>query len=351
MRSIYSTTAMFATAAYGVVGNLLEAEKAKKAAMLARRNSVDGSAVEESEPVARVLKRIAQSMSESAIKVESHSIPISSSNDTTNQSSPQDDLSSSTKTGAAAPESTTSVSVSSSKKAGKQSRRASLQASDISARPAKQLKISPIDTRRPSVFGEPTDPESQLQRGHGASSSLTLPTMPLSASSAGTPMYPTDAVTLTSRHNSYSSAADGSLAWFGTSNFPQVPPQPTYSFTGDGSFDSVSHVPSTYAGQHSYQQVSTPISWDVSNLFHPDPSVLLQSIGFPTAQGQGHQHLSTSSTGLPSRLLSSYDQARGAQPGIMPDTPNQAAQYGLSNNPAEGSSTSWNPYSNHYDST
>lgn len=352
MRSIYSTTAMFATAAYGVVTKLLEAESGKKAAMLARRNSVDGSAVGELEPVGRVLKRIAQSMSESAIKVEPHSMPIPSSNDTTNQSSPQDDLSSSIKTGSAAPDSTTSVSISSSKKAGKQSRRASIQASDTATRPAKQVKVSPIDTRRPSVFNEPVGPESHLQRTHGASSSLTLPTMPLSASSAATSTYPTDAATLASRHNSYSSAADGSLAWFGTSNVAQEQqPQATYSFTGDGSFDSASHVPSSYAGQQLYQQLSAPISWDVTNLFHPDPSVLLQTMGFPTAQGQSQHHLSTSSPNLPSRLVSSHGQARGTQPGIMPDTPNQASQYGLSNNPTAGSSTTWNPYTNHYDNT
>ncbi|KAK9897198.1 hypothetical protein P389DRAFT_54466 [Cystobasidium minutum MCA 4210] len=342
MRSVYTTTATFASHAFGVVTKLLEAEKTKKAAMAAVRDSVDGSAAKESEPVGRVLKRIAQSMSESTVKNEPQSSTPSLSNPS-NQSSPEDVLATSTRSTSAVAEQPT-VAQPNSKKTGKQSRRASIQPSDTTSRPSKQAKVSPETARRPSVFSVASVAESKGQRPNAASPTLGLQYTAPIASSSRMPELTMDTGTAVSRHDSFSSAVDGSTVWFGASPALQERQPASLAYTGEDSFEST-RLPSSYASQHYVEQASAPITWDVSALFSSDPSTLLHSMGFPaTQQSHNHSHFSHSPSTTPTLqppLLRSHEYpAMNAQA--------QSSEHDRLHR-SGGPGTTWYPYQNHYE--
>lgn len=290
MSSLHSTTSMFAAAAFGVVSNLLEAEKAKKAAMIARRNSADGTMGEEVEPVGRVFKRIAQNMTSggsSTIKAESSAGGLTSSSSTT-QPSPIDGVQSvNNASGASLTEQPTFAQPANTKRSGKQSRRASMQASDP-ARNVKNPKLSPTHSGPlPSTSVQPVY-DAHMQQNMTFSPNLQMPAL-TSSSLESTPSFAMDSSTTISRHDSYNSVASGNVPWLVPGQHAMEEPQQqpnSYSYSSEGHYVASSappHVQHNYP--HGYDpQVQAPISWDTSGLFHPDPSVLLQSMGFPAAQ-------------------------------------------------------------------
>jgi hypothetical protein len=268
MSSAHATTSMFAAAAFGVVSNLLEAEKAKKAAILARRNSANGTFDQELEPVGRVFKRIAQTMtggvsvtrSEGSTQSSSQAsgpLSVKTTDQTVEQATPQPSLNS--------------------KRNGEQSYHESAQTAEI-GRPTKQLRLSPEASNPRSAAG-PT-----LIQRTTSSPNPHLPSL-TSASSSSTPTFAVDTGSSMSQHDSYTSVASSPFPWLNSENTGRL----GYSYMGqDGKIVTASHLPQQQSFSQGYEQQiqAVPISWDTSTLFHPDPSVLLHSMGFPATQQQ-----------------------------------------------------------------
>lgn len=305
MSSVHSTTSKFATAAFGVVSNLLEAEKAKKATMVSRRNSTDGKAVGEVEPVGRVLKRIAENMSSGAsIKAEDSHLSAASTYSTQTQSSLAAGTSAASGS-AQRPTDQASFPQSSSAKRSIDLRRASVPITD-SGRYVKMPKLSPA--QQPNGHqGVPetasSDPHLNLNSA-SSSSTLHMPSL-ASGSSSSTPSFAVDGDTSSSRQESFNSTIAGSYPW--------VPPDTqnaNYTYLNNGNFVTVTPLQQTLAQGYQQQLQATPISWDTSTLFHPDPSVLLHSMGFPAAR--------------PETVLA---YAPSDQPGQGPAPPDQGLQY------------------------
>lgn len=336
MQSIYSTTSTFAGAAYGVVSNLLEAEKVKKAALHARRNSADGNMMEEAEPVGRVFKRIAQSMSESALKAEPPSTNPSS-NTTTTQSSPQPGATTTTMQGALL-EQPTFAQPAIAKKSGKQARRTSYAAGDT-GRANKQTKTSTEHYRRPSVLDSMPDAEAP---GRKLSSPGIIPPPMPAVSSSSTPAFAIDSTLATTRQGSYSSATQNSVPWQSSSQYAQEQPkQQGHGYMPDGHYASTSsHMQLPFS--HRYNgDVSAPITWDTSPLFHPDPSVLLHSIGFPAS----HQQTDTVFA-RPGNEIQQQNSMAVHDPASQP--PSSASQYGLNTQANTHNSTWYSDNASHY---
>lgn len=270
MSSAYSTTSMFAAAAFGVVSNLLEAEKAKKTAVSARRNSANGTFDQELEPVGRVFKRIAQTMTGGASATKSEGSAQSSSQAIGQPSVKSTDH---------AIEHATSQPSFSSKRSVKQARRESVQNATESAGPTKTIRM-PSDPSNPRSAVGPISDNSVIQRTTSSPnphlSSLT------SASSRSTPTFAMDNGSSLSQHDSYTSVANSPFPWLNSET-------QGYPYMGvDGKMTITPHLHQQQAFSQGYEQQiqAVPISWDTSTLFHPDPSVLLHSMGFPNTQQQ-----------------------------------------------------------------
>jgi hypothetical protein len=280
IQSIYQTTSTFAAAAYGVVTNLLEAEKVKRAAISARRNSIDGRGVQESEPVGRVFKRIAQNLSAPS-GVHSESFSGSSNATPTVYSSPQDGtLSTEPKSIVNTAEDPIPVQVPAAKRQHKQVKRVSGIVDD--ERSAKVPKRSPTDTRLPSLsastvvsdgFTRPASTPLSQQPPVFASPAPYLPNL-----SSG------PNVDYQAGMNSYASWQ--SDEYLDDSSLLQTQRHESFSYPSAGTASN--SLDSGY-GQMFAQQSQPPITWDTSGLFHPDPSVLMHSIGFSTPSTPHHQ--------------------------------------------------------------
>lgn len=337
MRSMHTTTATFAAAAFGVVHNLLEAEKAKKAAMAARRNSTDGSVVEDSEPVGRVFKRIAQNMSSaSATKIETSS----NSSIATAQSSPKEPLattsSTSGVTGNKTPASaspltekpTFSHPADTNKKGSAKQQHKQVRQVAGKGNATGRGRNAPKLGRLPPLL-HPTASTSasggmSLSPGSGNLPPASHPELSPSAATVGTPTFAFDgnsnnsnnkdpqhagaiAQAYTSIINPYVFQVQSSgtpvhdlgpnamepiqLTSIQGSNFPTYYPESIYPFSGQMSDMQMSTPTGTAMGGHAAfytePQTAPPITWDTSSLFHPDTSVLLHSMGFPAAQYDG----------------------------------------------------------------